>query len=90
MDLPDPEIKYRFPTLQACSLPSEPLGRPNILVSRTVKMWEPKKEDRRERREEKNVPSVNTNRWRLQQIIFFLKFTYFELKLNILFDLIYY
>ena len=60
MDLPDPEIKYRFPTLQACSLPSEPLGRPNILVSRTVKMWEPKKEDRRERREEKNVPSVNT------------------------------
>ena len=27
-DLPDPGIKLRFPTLQADSLPSEPLGNP--------------------------------------------------------------
>ena len=26
-DLPNPEIKPRFPTLQADSLPSEPLGK---------------------------------------------------------------
>ena len=31
-DLPDPGIKHSSPTLQADSLPSEPLGKPTVTV----------------------------------------------------------
>ena len=34
-DLPDPGIEPQSPTLQADSLPSEPLGKPNKIIGDT-------------------------------------------------------
>ena len=38
-DLPDPGIEPRSPTLQADSLPSEPLGKPSCIARQILNHW---------------------------------------------------
>ena len=51
-DLPDPGIKPRFPTFQADSLPSEPPGKPElVLLELRICQARRKEEEKREGKE---------------------------------------